>query len=270
MQRKVKLCLDNYSFKADTGVCVPDDGLMKPASTPCEIVYKDGSFQSDSRNPNCETFKNQYDVSGAVVRLKGGDGDVEFVRNTDGTYTIRRLGDDGKWYTVQTGGFANSGANEGGAAISSNTKSDTGGFVGAIGNSSGGGGCGGESNPCKIDDSAFSGKDADIASKVGEIEGKEQGLLDGLGNYQGDKGNDKFGFDGWDWRLWPAEAIECQNLVLKAGLSHGPLSGLDGEAPIPICDKLSGIKDFMSWLVYIAGSIYIWRRIIRANSSGDR
>jgi hypothetical protein len=165
------LCGAGQSYNAVTESCVMDGEVEKPATLACEVVWLNGKWDVDKRNPNCEKFGSKFSVFDAAARLKGDDGEVEVYRNPDGTYVITVNDSNGTWHTLTTDNSSGSGH-----VINSIVESDTGAFRvpvvypgnngGSGNNGDGGGACGGEGQkPCSIDDSGFDGAADEVIKK---------------------------------------------------------------------------------------------------------
>jgi hypothetical protein len=266
------ICASGQYFNKQLDKCVSSSSAEKPATLPCEIIYKGGVWQTDVRNPNCVEAGNAYDIQGNNLHLRDADTEIEIIRNADGTYKIRANDGDG-WKTINTGGYSES---NGGAPLSDVIDSGTGGFVRDVyvihtggsgnGDGEGGGSCGGSGQPpCSVDDSGFDGRADGLAGKFGELDEANGEGKKAMDDY---KASDNFGFlSDWFPKLWP-ERVACQDLVVPLEFSKGPLRGL-WRTKIEFCDKASGIRGFIGWLVYLMTVIYLWRRFTSANSSGD-
>jgi hypothetical protein len=113
-----------------------------------------------------------------------------------------------------------------------------------------------------VDDSGFDGRAEDLQGKLGELNDASDESKKAMDDYDT---SDNFGFVA-DWfpRLWP-EPMACQDLIIPVEFNRGPLRGL-WSTRIEFCDKASGIRGFVGWLVYLTTAIYLWRRFVSANS----
>lgn len=264
-KRMVKLCPDGYSYNSTTGSCMTGE-QTKPATTPCEVIFKNGNFQTDANNPNCKAVADRLTVNGNMAMMKSADGETEIVRNADGTYTITSKNGE-NWQTINTGTYSSSGN---GATVGDVSESKTGKFIygGSFGTGSSSGSCGGSGQPpCSIDDSGFEGKDKEATEKLDELKGKEQEAVDNLSKYVDKNGSNNFGFTNFLPKLWPTSHIACENIMISISMTRGPFKGLSGSVPIEFCDKAQKFREFMSWLVYALAALYIYKRVTRSNSS---
>ncbi|MDR1351204.1 MAG: hypothetical protein LBJ59_10625 [Zoogloeaceae bacterium] len=254
-----RICGENQSYDVKSKVCILNENVQKPSTLACEIIYVNGAWQADARNPNCVYVDDRYSIYGNVVHLKGGDGEVEIVMNDDGTYTIRNF-DGSNWRTINTDPYSSS-VDGGGAAIKDITDSSSGSFIfggNSTTNNYGSGSCGGVDQPaCAIDDSGFDGKSSDLEGKFSDLNDAFNESKKFIDNYDT---NDNFGFTA-DWfpRLWP-DPVACQDLQIPLQFDRGVLKGL-WNTKIEFCDRVSGIRQFIGWLVYLMTAIYLWRRL---------
>lgn len=260
------LCSSGQVYNVASKNCVTT-AATKPPTTPCQIVYHGGMWQTDAANPNCDQVTINHVVSGNIAQVQIGDERAEIEVRADGSR--RMTWHDGKrWRTVETGPCTSDGCVE-----SALTDSDTGSFtpIGQNPGSGQGGSCGGPTQPkCFIDDSGFDGKNQAIRDKMGEGESFLDAQKSGLEG----KGSELAGQDhGWSstWlpKLWP-DPVQCEPLILTMGFDHGPLAGLTASAPIEFCEQAASIKSFFAWLFYLGGVVYIWRTFIGSNGGGKK
>jgi hypothetical protein len=88
--------------------------------------------------------------------------------------------------------------------------------------------------------------------------------LKGLEDYVGKEGDKTFGFDiNWFPRLWPNE-VQCRDLEFPLSFSSGAIRG-NFPFKVEFCDRVSGVRDLIYWIVYLVGVFYIFRRLVRFN-----
>lgn len=264
-----RLCESGQVYDLEHSSCVDSD-VMKPATLPCEIININGEWKDDPRNPNCEATSDTYDISGNNLHIRDSEGEMEIVRNDDGTYKIRYRDNAGNWNTINTGDYSES---DGAAPLLGVIDSPTGGFVRVVygGNGEGeegdgeGGSCGGVGQvPCAVDDSGFEGMDSDLGGKFSDLDAAGDEARKNMDDYDKD---DNFGFE-MDWfpNLWP-DKMACEDISIPLEFNKGALKGL-WTTKIEFCDKASDIRQFVGWLVYLMTALYLWRRLTSANSSG--
>jgi hypothetical protein len=262
------ICGSGQSFNENTSSCTMNN-VVKPATLPCEVIYKDNSWQKDDRNPNCDLVSDSLGISGNVVHLKSSDSEVEIMRNADGTYEIKTKDSDGNWKTVNTSPYSK---DSNGAPVKDITDSDNGKFhtVAGVGNGNGNGSgsCGGkDQSPCSIDDSGFDGKGDDIKGEFDKLSEGDDKKLEDLEGYAGKAREEDFGFEA-DWfpKLWPDE-IPCRALNFPVDFSDGALKG-KWSFEVDFCSQISDIRQVIHWIVYLVGAFYIFRRLMRVNEPG--
>ena len=159
--------------------------------------------------------------------------------------------------TSPIGRPAGTGSNPGTGTGTGGTGAGTG-----TGTSSGTGSCGGTGQAAcntEIDDSAFAGQLAVVSgaasSAVSAANGT--GALDQISQIK----NGTLISIATDWipSFKPGPAFSCQDISWQVAISHGPLAGISATKNISFCDKLSSIRDFLSWVIWFGTAIGLVR-----------
>lgn len=273
-QLSTVICPTGYT-KDSNGVCqksVADSQIMKPSTTPCEIVPRsDGSIDTDSRNPNCVDSISQGNVAQPNSRtirtvISSGFQDTSF--DADGGVTVTQNNNNGSKTIVHAGPYDSS---TGGRLVDTVTSTGGGGSSGTAsggttGSASGSAVCGGPGLPAcsvNIDDSGFQGKDTAVSTAADAAKAKldeRQAFIESKAN-----DNSNFGLDtNWIPSMVPGPAVTCNSLKWEPGISHGPLASLSGSVDIDWCSKLDLVRDYYAWLV---GMATVWAIVMLFFSS---
>ncbi len=244
-------CPAGYSYSA--GQCNLTDAskVMKPAGrVPCEVLANsDGTWDIDSKNPECNAIASQLIRSGKKLYVAKGDGTYDGIENKEDGGTTITTGNR----TIDMGPPDSEGRQTIRGITDSGPGSSPGGGTGntgAGGTGSGTGNCGGPGqSPCAVtvDDSGFQGKDAAINAAADSINAR----LDERRAFIESKGNDSsnFGLDKtWIPSFLPGSPVSCRPIKWEPRVSHGPLSGLAASLDIDWCDNLDVFRQYYAWL----------------------
>lgn len=255
-------CPTGYTLTNGTCNLTNAEQVTKPAGkVPCEVIRNaDGSWDVDSKNPECGNVAAQLSTSGRNIKYTRGVGDYDSVTTQDdGSLAIDTITVNGNRsiktqpYSPSAGGYPIGSITDNGPG-GTGTTAGTGTTTGTTG--TGTGSCGGTGQvKCGIDDSGFDGKAATINTKADAAIAK---FDDRVAQIEAVNGNNTFGIDkSWIPDFKPGGAITCQPLKWSPSISHGPLSGWSTSADINWCDKIDFLREYFAWLVGFLTTIAI-------------
>ena len=150
-----------------------------------------------------------------------------------------------------------SGGNPGTGTPPGGTGTGTGTGTGA-----GGATCGGTGQPAcnsNVDDSAFSAQTSAVAGAASAAMGAAAatGALDQINGIK----NGSLISIATDWvpSFKPGPNFACQELSWNVAVSHGLLAGLSATKSVAFCDKLTTLRDYMSWVIWFGTAIGLVR-----------
>jgi hypothetical protein len=270
-------CPTGYQASGTSCELVDPMAVMKPADTiPCEIVFDPatGTWESDSRNPECGNFQGTTDgsfsIEGPTLRITDSEGDsATITRRPDGGFNINSPTPDGGTREVVTGPRAPDAGGPGRpghpvTSITDKPPGSGGGNGNGNGNGSSGGSCGGPNQPpCVIDDSGFK----DLNPKFSDVVEKAwDDRIEGL-NALKDQGD--FGVNtSWIPSLLPGPVVSCRALEWPVKVRMMGITVADQIVRIELCDKFEIFREYYSWLFGFLTVVFIAKLFFRSNEGG--
>lgn len=276
-------CPTGYSGGGD-GSCTLTAGadtIKFPVDGGCGIKKSNGVWLKDMRDPDCS---RQSNVSFSSRRVKVTDSVnkryvyvdamddgttrvTEVVDNNDNTSTKSEYNVNaaGKFTGANQSQVYGSGSTAGAPTLPSGSVTVPGSGTGSdpgTGNEQGGGSCGGAGQPaCAIDDSGFSGKDAN-----------GQGAVDAFGTYatgresqmEAAKDAPAYGVS-WVPSLFPGPSTACRPITLNFAIDRGPLGGFSQAETFDLCEQLSFAQQILGWFFFISTVFFVVRSFFGAN-----
>lgn len=261
-----RICETGRTLDSATGNCVVKEeaNSMKPANQmPCEVTKRtDGSLYIDPRNPVCSDLASKIKTSadGKKITFESGMEKVTVTDNDDASRVLDfQFADNWQRWSLSPHDSSKGGRTvtkvESGAGT--NPYGDAGGQ-----NGNGGLGCGDAKNPCQIDDSGFKGRTVSDTTGT-ELNKAKNAYKDQVATGQGDHGITADQILGQNFY---APKAACENPFLDFGNFGADVSRFSFS--LPICDNevIKAVRMFLSWAVYSATLLYVWRKL--TNSEG--